>query len=471
MSRPVLEIRGLTVGYGAGPVVVDRVDLVVRAGESVALIGESGSGKTTILKAVLGMLDDGARISGEIRIDGVNVGGAGERQFRELRGEVLGYVSQDPFGAMDPVMRVGTNIAQSWRIKRRTPPGGAIAERLAGVGIRAAAERMADRPFEWSGGMLQRGSVVSARALEPRLILADEPTSALDRANGLQVMTELTRPDAALVIVSHDVDLVRGFVHRVYRIVDGRLSQDEPDPTLPAAAARAPAVVPGARAIVSGNGGTPVVAARGLARRYPSGGGLRPVDLAVHEGQILGLHGASGAGKSTLLRLLAGMEEPTAGTLLWGGAPGRPPAGQVGVVFQNAVGSLNPRWPIYRSITEPLSPTLRRRLPRARAVELATGALRRVGLADIEATRLPGSLSGGQAQRVAIARALIGDVRLLLADEPTAALDSASAQHVLDLLRTLADDGLPVVMVSHDEARLRRYADEVVELEAAGTGR
>ncbi|MEU8896190.1 ATP-binding cassette domain-containing protein [Nocardia sp. NPDC048505] len=451
MSAPTAEIRGLTVAYpGAGPV-LRAVSLCVRRGETVAVVGPSGSGKTTLIRALLGTLDSAARIDGTVHVDGVEV-----RDFSALRGTVLGYVSQDPFAAMDPIMSVRTNIAQAWRIARRPVPRGRIVADLEAVDIGDAAARVRQRPFTWSGGMLQRGSVTTARALDPALVLADEPTSALDEANAHRVLAALTAGPAALLIVSHDRRLVQKYADRVYVVDNGVVVEADSveldvAPPIPA---RKP-VPPG----------PPLLRARGVAKLYTADTGLAATDLELRRGEILGIAGPSGAGKSTLLRVLAGLEAPSAGHLSWDGRDGAPAPGRIGVMFQDAVGSLNPRRPIYRSITEPLQPRLRSRLPRAEALALAREALTRVGLGDLDPERRPGQLSGGQAQRVALARALVGDVRLLLADEPTAALDEASAARIIEILREAADAGMAIVLVSHSERLLAELADTVVRIE------
>ncbi|MFB8280329.1 ABC transporter ATP-binding protein [Nocardia colli] len=453
MSAPIAEIRGLTVAYAGSAPVLRDVSLTVRRGETVAVVGPSGSGKTTIIRALLGMLEHTARVDGTVLVDGVAVSG---NDFRALRGTVLGYVSQDPFAAMDPLMSVRTNIAQAWRIARRPVPDGRIVADLAAVDLPDPETRIRQRPFMWSGGMLQRGSVTTARALDPALVLADEPTSALDDANAHRVMAALTAGDSALLIVSHDRRLVEKYADRVYLVEDGTVV--ESSVASPFVAQHVPVRKPVPDA-------APILRAHGVAKRYPAGGGLAATDLDVRRGEIVGLAGPSGAGKSTLLRMLAGVEKPTDGRLVWDGQDGTAPPGKVGVVFQNAVGSLDPRRPIYRSITEPLQPRLRSRLPRADALAVARTALARVGLGDIDPGRYPRELSGGQAQRVALARALVGDVRLLLADEPTASLDEASSARIVEILRELADDGMAIVVVSHSERLLGDLADTVVRID------
>ncbi|MFD6397459.1 ABC transporter ATP-binding protein [Nocardia sp. NPDC060249] len=451
---PIAELRGVTITYRDDDPVLRDVSLRVHRGETVAVVGPSGSGKTTIVRALLGTLGHTAQVRGTILVDGVALS---RKDFREIRGTVLGYVSQDPFSAMDPIMPVGANIAQPWRIRGRAVPDGRIIADLATVDILDPGTAVRQRPFMWSGGMLQRGSVTTARALDPPLVLADEPTSALDDANAHRVMTALTAGSAALLVVSHDRRLVEQYADRIYLVDNGTVVES----TLQTPMAEQP--TPKRKPVPAT---APILRAHSVAKRYPTGTGLATTDLVVRQGEIVGLSGPSGAGKSTLLRILAGIEPPSDGHLIWDDRPGPPPPGQVGVVFQNAVGSLDPRRPIYRGITEPLQPRLRRRLRTAEAIAVTREALRRVGLSELDPMRRPHELSGGQAQRVAIARALAGNVRLLLADEPTASLDEAAAARILAILRELADDGMAIVLVSHSERTLRDIADTVVTIDA-----
>ncbi|PRZ40479.1 peptide/nickel transport system ATP-binding protein [Antricoccus suffuscus] len=460
----IIEIRRLTVAYGEGPEVVQEVSLTVRETETVAIVGESGSGKSTILKAILGTLEPSARIRGEVLVDGSDVVGSDEDTSRALRGSTIGYVSQDPYGAMNPIMNVDTNIAEAWRTKSLPVKRTTIAKRLDAVHIGDADRRMRQPPFAWSGGMLQRGSVVTAGALEPAVVLADEPTSALDSQTARRVMDTLVSDERALVVVSHDVHLASEYADRVYTMANGRIVSVDSGADI--------------RKRLSGidehswlknarrrKSGTPVLRARAVTRTYAAGG-LAPVDLDVRRGEVVGVGGPSGCGKSTLLRVVAGIERPSAGTVDWDETGRPPPPGDVALVFQNALGSLNPRWPIYRVITEPLRRKLRTRMPKSDQFEVAAKLLERVGLASVDPHSRAVELSGGQAQRVAIARALVGDVRLLLADEPTAALDQASAERVLMLLHDLAADGLPIVMVSHDDDMLKQFTDTVIRLKS-----
>lgn len=220
----------------------------------------------------------------------------------------------------------------------------------------------------------------------------------------------------------------------------------------------------------------PVVGTVKASRHYYEGAdgfrGLRDLDLAVEPGEIVGLSGFSGCGKSTALRMIAGIERPDSGQVLfhgqdiWAGvrghAPRLPRPGYVMPVFQDPTSSLDPRWPIYRSITEPM--TVRRRMSRSDRISAARELVARVGLEHLEVDVLPSQLSGGQCQRVAIVRALAGQPALLVADEPTASLDVTSAAGIMRLLRDTADEGTSIVVVSHDRRILSSLADRVLPL-------
>ena len=453
MTPPVLRLERLSVTYPGAPApAVREVDLEVGEGEVVAIVGNSGSGKSTLLKAVLGLLDPATDLHGTITVAGEPVAPRDEAGSRARRGAVLGYVGQDPYTGMDPVMSVGRNISESWRIKKRPPPTEAIAQRLSDVGVPDAGARTRRRPHTWSGGMLQRACVVAGTALTPALVLADEPTSALDSANARRVIDALRELAGAALLVSHDLSLVADHADRVYRM-DAGLLTPVPDVAVERTAWPPRAVPPA----------DPVVRMRGVEHRYPGLTVLSGTDLTVRPGEILGVAGSSGVGKSTLLQLLAGLQRPTAGEISWRSGGSRPDPGSVAMIMQDARGSLQPSWTVTRAVSEPLCRGVFTR-PGAEEADRVRAALAQVGLEDLDPDRRTRTLSGGQAQRVAIARALVSGAELLLADEPTSGLDHATADRILGLLRDLADDQRAVVVVSHDDRTLNSYADRVLML-------
>ncbi|SFP00256.1 peptide/nickel transport system ATP-binding protein [Amycolatopsis arida] len=482
---PALDVRGLSVRYATGTLALSDVDLRVEPGECVALVGESGCGKTTLARAVLGLLPARAAATGAVRVAGRGVLGAPAARLRELRGRLVGYVGQDPFAACDPLRTVGHHVAEAWRAHGLAPPPGEVVRRLAALDVPEPAVRGAEHPHRWSGGMLQRATVAAATVHGPPLTVADEPTSALDADLARAALRGLRRASDALLLISHDLDLVAEHADRVVVLAGGRVVEWGPTGAVLAAPAHeatrrlvdaaAPVPLPATavtRSTRSTRSGPPVVAARGVRRHY---GPVRAVDgvtVEIGAAEVLGVVGPSGAGKSTLLRLLGGIERPDAGTVEFAGVPAWPPGrrrpvlprpGYVMPVFQDPRGSLDRRWPLWRSITEPLV-LAHGRMPAPARRRRARTELARVGLGGVDVTLLPGQLSVGQAQRVAIVRALIARPALIVADEPTASLDPTTARDVAALLREAAGSGAALAVVSHDVARLSSYVDTVLAL-------
>lgn len=485
MTAPALQVRGLTVTYPNGFVALTGVDLVVPAGGRVGVVGTSGCGKSTLLRSVLGLLPPGAQVTGSVHVDGREVTGRTERDLRARRGVEIGYVAQDPFAACDPLHRVERHVTEAWTAHRLRPPEGEVVRRLAGVGIPDPARRGRQYPHQWSGGMLQRATTVAATAHAPLLTLADEPTSALDAELSDDVLALLRRTCRALVLVSHDLTLVARHTEEVVVLDSGRVIERGPaahvlgtprhDRTRALVTASTPQPRAGLRLRKTAR--PPAVRLTRAGRSYPGSGGpvpaVREVDLQVRPGEVVGVVGRSGSGKSTLLRLAAGLERPDTGWVELGGTDAwprgrrrhavRPRPGWAMPVFQDPVASLDRRWSLWRTVTEPLV-LAGARLSRARRRVRAAEELAAVGLGDIDVDRLPGTLSVGQCQRVAVARALIAGPALLVADEPTASLDVAAATAVATLLRGAADAGAAVLVVSHDEPRLASYADRLVRM-------
>jgi peptide/nickel transport system ATP-binding protein len=467
----MLAVEGLSVRYG-DVTALHEVDLQVAGGEVVALIGESGSGKSTLLDAVLGVLPPSAAVSGTIRPGGLR------------RGIEIGYVAQDPFGSCDPVWPVGHHVEEAWRAHGRHPPRGHIARRLAALGV--APDRLRRRPHAWSGGMLQRADLVAATAHEPSLLLADEPTSALDADTAEATMTDLVGAARSALVAGHDLALLTRYADEVAVLLRGRVVERVRIDRGGVAELAAKAGHAHTRALLAAlpapqdrlqhghlhatsrhEGGHAAITARLERVTLGHAGGppvLVDVDLDVRAGEVVGIYGPSGQGKTTLLRALAGLHRPASGTVrlgdldVWQGRrPRRPRPGYVMPIFQDVAASLDPRWPVWRSVAEAGA-------TRPDVERLFTA----VGLSPTHLDARPHQLSGGQRQRVAIARALAGKPALIVADEPTAALDPTVAAGVVRLLRGVADSGRAVVVASHDETRLRSYADRVLQVAELG---
>ncbi len=473
MSAPdLLVVRDLTVTYpGASAPALAGCDLTLAAGETLAVVGASGCGKTTLARALLGLLPAGAARSGRVWVQGAEM--TGEAAWRLVRGRQIGLVLQDPETALHPVLRIGDQVAAPLRhhagLARAEAWARAVAL-LAEVGLPDPEALARRHPHELSGGMRQRVGIAAALAASPSLLVADEPTSSLDLTSQREILLllrDLQRSrQLALVFVTHDLDLVPVVAAKLMVLDGGRVVEAGPAAQVFAApahaatrallgtapvAARLPGAVPGSA--------KPVLAARDLTVRRTAGGRTRDVvrglDLELGAGEMVGLAGESGCGKSTLARALAG-HLPYTGTLA---SPPRGRCRAVQLVFQDPAAALDPRQTILAAVTQAAAAAgqagdAARRTARALLAE--------VGLTDADADRLPHELSGGQQRRVVLARALAADPRVLIADEPTSSVDPPTRARLLALLAELqARRGLAILLISHDLPLLRRSCQRV----------
>ncbi|MET9383628.1 ABC transporter ATP-binding protein [Streptomyces sp. NPDC002928] len=505
VTTPLLEIRGLSVSYRtrSGPVPAVRgVDLDVWPGQVTAVVGESGSGKSTTAHAVTRLLAaNGAIDAGTVRFGRHDLATLSEAELRTVRGAQIGLVPQDPTVSLNPVKRIGEQVAEVLRIHglatRRTAAAEAVAV-LDRAGLPDAAVRARQYPHELSGGMRQRVLIAVAIAAKPRLIVADEPTSALDVTVQRVILDHLQHLTAesgtAILLVTHDLGVAADRSQRLVVMEQGKVVEAgetravlaDPRheytrrllasaPSLNTARPRTPVSVAPADA-------APLVEVRNLVKefRLPRAGGeartLRAVDdvsLTLRRGQTLALVGESGSGKSTTARLVLRLTDATSGQVLFDGtdvtaakgAQARLLRRRAQLVYQNPYASLDPRFSIGEVITEPLRAfkvgDRASRLARAREL------LDRVALPASTLERRPAELSGGQRQRVAIARALALSPDLVVCDEPVSALDVSVQAQVLDLLAELqADTGVAYLFISHDLAVVRQIAHQVAVMRA-----
>ena len=496
MSEPLLDVRELAVTFAAeeGPPVaaVRGVSLTVAPGEVVALVGESGCGKSVTALALTGLLGTGAaQIAGSARYDGRELVGAPDHDLRALRGAEIAMVFQDPLSSLNPVVRVGDQIAE--QIRAHGPAGRREAlERAAAllddVGVEPGAERSRAFPHELSGGMRQRAMIAMALSCAPRLLIADEPTTALDVTVQAQVLALIgqlrERTGAGVLLITHDFGVVAELADRVAVMRDGRIVEqggveevfDAPaDPYTRALIDAVPSIGGPPRAPLADR--APLLeleridvaygARRGLVGRRA---GRRAVDgatLSVAAGETVALVGESGSGKSTLARAAARLLVPDGGRIAFAGQDftrarrrGLAPLRRdLQIVFQDPYGSLNPR----RRVGASVALALRLRgVGRDRAERRVGELLERVGLEAGHAGRWPHELSGGQRQRVGIARALAGDPRLVILDEPLSALDVTVRGQILELLDGLQrEHGIAYLLISHDLAVVRQVAHRV----------
>ena len=545
-DREVRAVRGVDLGLGAG--------------RTLGIVGESGCGKSTLVRTVLGLLPPNARTAGSLRFDGQDLLRASEQVWGRVRGRRIGFVPQGAMSGLNPVHRVGAQIAETLVLHRGRSRSEARAEApgwLERVGL--PAQRARDFPHEFSGGMRQRVVIAMTLAARPDLIVADEPTTGLDQVVQTQILDLLAGlardSGAALLLVSHDLPAIaprcddlavmyagevveRGPTEQVVATprhpysagllaASPRLDRawvqipgPAPDPAAPprgcafhprcphvferchhdvpelqpvdggqvachlwdpghdrttAAGQGFPALPPLSSASDPTGPAAPLVHVDELSvtfrtRRRHEVAALRGVSVALHPGEALGLLGRSGSGKSTLLRCVLGLEQPSGGRVTVDGQDPtvlsakalRALRRRIGFVGQDPFDTLHPAWSVDRLVAEPL------RIAGERMDNGRVGtALERAGLpstADFRA-RIPAELSGGQRQRVALARALVTEPAVVLADEPTSMLDVSIRAGIATTLRSLCDDGVAVLLVTHDIAEAAHVCDRLAVLE------
>ncbi|MDN7474161.1 ABC transporter ATP-binding protein [Burkholderia multivorans] len=484
-DEPLLSLEHLNVRFG-DTVAVDDVTFAIGRGERVALVGESGSGKSVTALSILRLLRD-ADVGGTIRFAGQDLGAKSEREMRALRGADIAMIFQEPMTALNPLYTIGAQIAET--IVLHDGVSAAEARKraialLARTGIAEPDRRVDSYAHQLSGGQRQRAMIAMALACRPRLLLADEPTTALDvtiRAQIVDLLLELQREEAekrgmAILLITHDLNLVRRFAERVAVMERGRLVESGPverifaEPQHPytqrllnSRPQRAVApVMPIAPVLLDARH----VSVQ-FARKRPGLAGwfgttpvtaVSDVSVSVRQGETLGIVGESGSGKSTLAMALLGLQKTVHGDIQFQGRAlstyrGREQTAlraNMQVVFQDPFSSLSPRHTIERIVGEGLElhrPDLTPDARRAKSVAV----LREVGLDRTVLHRYPHEFSGGQRQRIAIARALVLEPRVLILDEPTSALDVSIQQQVLKLLANLQQKyNLGYVFISHD---------------------
>ncbi|MGD9958329.1 dipeptide ABC transporter ATP-binding protein [Nocardioides sp.] len=572
MSAPLLEVARLSVfadGSSGRRTLVKEVDLTVRAGETLGVVGESGSGKSMLVKAVLALLPHNVSSTGEVTFDGQRIDALDERAMRRLRGRRLSLLLQDPFTMLNPVQTVGATIAETLREDRRRSRAELkteVARRLTEVGLDPLVA--GKRPFQLSGGMLQRVAIAAALAGDPDLLIADEPTTALDVSTQDEVLRLLSSLRASrrmgLVLITHDLRVAFDVCDQVMVLYAGEVMEHAPATVVRATPlhpytsrlmAAEPSVdrwtrdlhvlpgsvpdpdsvqdqcafaarcdwaqdgctsgVPALALVADGHlsrcrrvhdigaelvrlveepvidtrpslPGAPVadglLEIQGLTKTYHSASlvgrreshqALRGVDLYIGQGEAVGLVGESGSGKTTIARSILGLSTPSGGRITLAGTDisdfatlsrkdSRKVRRLVQPVFQNPYASLNPSLTIGRALSEAVQARGGTGDIKAQVAE----ALRRVNLPEDYAGRLPAGLSGGERQRVSIARAVCLAPRLLICDEPVAALDVSVQAQVLELLRSLREElGMAMLFITHDLAVVRQMTERVLVLD------
>lgn len=491
----LLTVRDLSVRFGATRA-VDDISFDLERGASLGIVGESGSGKSVTCRALMRLLPPAAKIEGSAHYDGQDLLTLPEPALNQIRGKRISMIFQSPASHLDPLMRIGDQVAETLR-KHTALRGQAVRDEVVRlldvVQIPEPARWARAYPHQLSGGMKQRAMIAGALACQPDLLLADEPTTALDATVQKSVLDLLARlrreQNLSMIFVSHDLGAVARvcddlLVMRRSKLVErGTVSRviDAPqqDYTRKLIASHPDRL--SLRPVAEATAGAPLIEGQGLRIRYGGrsltdliagreGGfvAVKGADLAVRPGETLGIVGESGSGKSTLARSLVGLVRPQRGRLHFDGAPVDPSGRgrvaylrEVQLIYQHPYEALSPRMTVARAIAEPLR---RHRLcpPDAVAAKVAE-LMEQVGIPDKLAERFPRQLSGGECQRVAIARALAFDPKVLIADEVTSALDVTLQAQVMDLLLRLQKErGLTMIFISHDLAVIRRLCNSVI---------
>ena len=497
MSARLLEVKDLSVAFrqeGRETLAVDHVSFGIAKGETLALVGESGSGKSVSALSILKLLPYPAAShpSGEVWFKGRNLIDQDETDLREVRGNDITMIFQEPMTSLNPLHTVEQQIGEILELHQGLKLGAArprIVELLGTVGIRDPETRLQDYPHQLSGGQRQRVMIAMALANNPDLLIADEPTTALDvtvQAQILKLLKELQQETGmALLLITHDLGIVRRMADRVAVMQRGKIVEQgatetvftapqhaytrmllaaEPKGRPPAADATAPVVVETRDLKVW----FPIK--RGFFRKTV--GHIKAVDgisLKLRAGQTLGIVGESGSGKTTLglaiLRLIASRGEILFRDQRLDGLSARamrPLRHDMQIVFQDPFGSLSPRLSILGIVEEGLLIQNPELTAAARREKVAT-ALTEVGLDPDAMDRYPHEFSGGQRQRIAIARALALEPKFIMLDEPTSALDMSVQAQVVDLLRALQQKhNLAYLFISHDLKVVRALANEVI---------
>ena len=499
-GAPLLTVRDLGVSFPGAQArvpVVEGVDLEIGRGERHALVGESGSGKSVTAQALMRLHPD-ALVSGSIRFDGVDVAAASPAELRGLRGRRIAMIFQEPMSALNPLDPVGDQISEVLVVhqaERRDSARRKAVALLDRCGIRDPAQRYDSFPHQLSGGQRQRAMIAMALACDPDLVIADEPTTALDvtvQARIMALLRELQEERGmAILLITHDLSLVRSFAESVGVMHRGRLIEHGPterifrqpqaDYTRRLLAARLGRMVDDVPATNdAATPGSAIVRVSGLICRFGKRSlwsrrepfvAVDGLSLSMPAGQTLGVVGESGSGKTTLaMAILRLTQARTEGRIDFDGERidgldsrrMRPIRRRMQMVFQDPFNALSPRMTVGSIIGEGLELHRPDLDVDARKVQVAR-ALTEVGLEPTMINRYPHEFSGGQRQRIAIARALVLEPRLLVLDEPTSALDATVQRQVLELIVDLQRRrGLSYLLITHDLDVVRAIAHRVV---------
>ncbi|QND16008.1 ABC transporter ATP-binding protein [Rhizobium leguminosarum bv. trifolii] len=497
MTEPLLSVRDLSVAFHQGgetSLAVDHISFDIAKGEVVALVGESGSGKSVSANSILRLLPypSASHPSGEVLFKGKDLLKAPERELREVRGNDITMIFQEPMTSLNPLHTIEKQIAEILALHQGLtgqPARQRVLELLNQVGIREPEKRLKAYPHELSGGQRQRVMIAMALANRPELLIADEPTTALDVTVQAQILELLRQLKAvhgmSMLFITHDLGIVRKFADRVCVMTKGRIVEtgtveevfanpkheytrhllaSEPRGEPPLSDPSKPLVMEGSDIRVW----FPIKS--GLMRRVVDHvKAVDGIDLSLRAGQTLGVVGESGSGKTTLGLALTRLIS-SEGRIAFVGKDiagysfneMRPLRNQLQVVFQDPYGSLSPRMSVGDIVAEGLK-VHERSLTSEERDRRVCWALEEVGLDPLTRWRYPHEFSGGQRQRIAIARAMVLKPRFVMLDEPTSALDMSVQAQVVDLLRDLQKKhDLAYLFISHDLKVVKALANDVI---------
>jgi len=492
MAEHLLEVRNLSVEFHTAVGTVNAVQNVswhLDRGETLAILGESGSGKSVSASAIMNLIDmpPGKITSGTILFNGRDMLAMNAEERRAINGSKIAMIFQDPLAHLNPVYTVGWQITEMMTV--HGAQRGAARQRaldlLKRVGIPQPDAAMHKYPFQFSGGQRQRLMIAMAIACKPDILIADEPTTALDvtvQAQVLELLEELQQETGmGLLLITHDLGVVAEIADRVVvmntgRIVEtGNAAEVYRNPQHPYTKKLIDAA-PGKGDMPEGRERTsePLLKAVGLQKNYGAFHALKGVDLTIMPGETVAVVGESGSGKSTLARAILRLDDPDRGEVLYRSRDllKMNPRELFGLrrdlqmVFQDPTQSLNPRMTVYQLISEAwvIHPDI---LPKVRWRERVAELLVKVGLKPEMAGRYPHQFSGGQRQRIAIARALAMEPKLIVCDEAVSALDVSIQAQVIALLGGLRREfGLSYLFIAHDLPVVRDFADRVIVMKS-----
>jgi ABC-type glutathione transport system ATPase component len=502
----------------AKTVALHNISLQIKSGKRLGVVGESGSGKTMLGLSLMGMIPEGANLSGSIEVEGQDMTNSSDKLWQKFRARKIAMVFQEPMSALNPIRRVGDTLMEPLLVHEGISKNKARAKALKlfeEVGIPEPLLRLRQFPHELSGGQRQRVLIALALACNPKILIADEPTSALDANVVLRIIDLLVNLSEArnmgLVFISHDLKAVSRATNDILVMYKGDIVErgstkkvlSNPQHTytkgllatrpnlsrqlkndynnrfrLPTIPEPIPTTRPAKPRLSEFDIKTPLLNVQSIAKQYrlPRKAMFKPPSIikAVNEasftlvkGETIGIVGESGSGKSTLARLIMGFEKPNSGVITFDGNNINAISSQklkklrqrFQMVFQDPYGSLDPRRTVGWSIAEPLRAISERHKLEDRVSE----ALLQVGLGSRDSTRFPHEFSGGQRQRIAIARAIVTRPALLVADEAVSALDVSVQAQILNLLMDIQDSlGLGILFISHDLAVVASICDKIL---------